>query len=470
MSPTLLLLMLTLVGCRWIEDRMGRRDLPPPAERTAPDDAPNVLLISVDTLRSDHLPFYGYGRATAPALTRLAAEAAVFELVYAASPATDGSHATMFTGLHQSEHGKFSHEQRLDAGALTLAEHLHAQGWRTQGWASTYKFIVRSGLDQGFDQWTNFHKTEKNERSAKITAGVLRLIDDPDPAPWFAFAHYFDVHAPYAAPEPYASAYVAGVAPAAPAETGDYISANRKSASKVRPAHIEALKGMYDGQIRFVDAQLAPVLERLGVGGARPKPAANGRPTLVVITSDHGEAFMEAGYLGHSVYLHEAIVRVPWMVWWPGAVRPIRVPQPAMGVDLLPTVVELVGAPAVESSGLSFASQLRGGAPTVPDNRVLMLQSPQYWAVAQRRPEGLFKLTTRPKDGGAARLLQRVDIDRHDPREQRESHPVVYAELSRALESFPFKDPQGRSVQRTDISAEEREQLEAMGYIEHDDD
>ena len=73
MSPTLLLLLLTLVGCRWVDDRLGRRALPPAAERTAPDDAPNVLLISIDTLRSDHLPFYGYGRATAPALTTRAA-------------------------------------------------------------------------------------------------------------------------------------------------------------------------------------------------------------------------------------------------------------------------------------------------------------------------------------------------------------------------------------------------------------
>lgn len=464
MSPLLMLPLLTLTACAWLGGDREPHAAPPPSTTVAPPDAPNVLLVSIDTLRADHLPVYGYHRSTAPGLTRLAAEGAVFDAVWSASPATDGSHATLFTGLHQSEHGKFSHEQRLDGSAHTLADHLHAAGWRTHGWVSTYKFIVRSGLDQGFITWTNLHKTEKNDRSAKITAGLLQLIDSAEPAPWFAFAHYFDVHAPYAAPEPFRSAYAAGVAPVPPEQTGDYISKNRTATGRVRRAHLDALRAMYDGQIRYVDAQLTPVLDRLGVGKAAPRPAGNGRPTVVVVTSDHGEGFMEAGYLGHSVVLHDGVVRVPWIVWWPGAVPPARVPQPAMGADLMPTLTELVGAGLPVASGQSFAGQLRGGAATVPDDRVLMLQSPQHWAVVQRRGEGMFKLTVRPKDG--ERRLQRIDIDRHDPREQREAYPEVYAALGAALESFPFKDPQGRSVQRTDISDEEREQLRAMGYLD----
>jgi arylsulfatase A-like enzyme len=439
---------------------------PPEPDKVAAREAPNVLLITVDTLRADHLPIYGYHRNTAPQLSRLAAESALFEQAWSASPATDGSHASLFTGLHQSEHGKFGHRVRLADAAVTLAEQFRAEGYRTQGWASSVKFVVGSGFSQGFETWEAFYKVEKNERSALITQRVVQRIDQAGPEPWFAFAHYFDVHAPYAAPEPYASHYAEGEAPVKPAHTADFIQMVQRRKKNLPHAQLMALKAMYDGQILYQDQTLSPLWERLGVGSA-VRPAANGRSTIVVLTSDHGEAFMENDYIGHGIYLHEAITRVPLLVWWPGRVPPgLRISQPTMGVDVFSTTLELAGLPVPPNSGQSFAPQLLQGQVQVSAERPLLLQSAQYWGVVQQTPRGLFKLTERQRRKGVEPLLVRIDEQRHSSLQMRQGYPEVEAQLRAQLEGHKSDEVRGRSVERTDIDAEEEELLKAIGYLD----
>jgi arylsulfatase A-like enzyme len=439
---------------------------PPEPDKVAAAEAPNVLLISVDTLRADHLPAYGYHRNTAPQLSRLAAEAALFEQAWSASPATDGSHASLFTGLHQSEHGKFGHRVKLADAALTLADQFRAQGYRTQGWASSVKFVVGSGFSQGFETWETFFKVPKNERSALVTERVIQRMDQPGTEPWFLFAHYFDAHAPYAAPEPYASHFAEGEAPAEPERTADFIQRVQRRKKDLPHAQVIALQAMYDGQILYQDQSLSPLWERLGVGGAA-RPAANGRSTIVVLTSDHGEAFQENGYLGHGIYLHEAITRVPLLVWWPGHVPAgLRISQPTMGVDVFSTTLELAGLPVPPNSGQSFASQLLQGQVQVSAERPLLLQSPQYWGVVQQGPRGLFKLTKRQHRAGVEPLLVRMDEQRHSSLQLRESYPEIEQQLAAQLRAHQADQVEGRSVERTDIGAEEEELLRAIGYLE----
>ncbi|MDP6933483.1 MAG: sulfatase, partial [Myxococcota bacterium] len=308
---------------------------------SAPPGAPNVLLVSLDTLRADHLASYGYERDTSPTLSRFAAEGAQFEQAYSQTSSTDGSHASLFTGLYLSEHGKFSHRQRLGWRELTLAEHFDDHGYRTFAIATSVKFVEQSGFDQGFDDYDRIQGVTKNKRSA----AALELLDErmaQDEEPWMGFLHLFDVHAPYAAPEPWRSKWQPVSDLVEPEATSRFIRRNHFNEDKVTPPVQKHLEGLYDGQISYLDQYLAQLRQTLEAQSQKP----GARSTLLVLTSDHGEAFMEHDFLGHGEVLYEETVRVPLLVWWPGKVPAgRRIDTPTQGVDVFPTLAELVGIP-----------------------------------------------------------------------------------------------------------------------------
>jgi arylsulfatase A-like enzyme len=314
--------------------------------------APDVLLIVVDTLRADHLGCYGYPRPTSPRLDALAAAGVRFANARAPSSWTGASVASIMTGLYPAVHGLEQSESALADERPTIAEAFRDAGYDTIAFSANPAYVTPvSGLGQGFARFDVLHgkRMPRNARgnvaagdprlltrfeqaTAKdVTDAVLRWLDGRASAlPFFAYVHYFDPHAGYFPPPEYARRF--GVAPDAPLATKD------QQHMLVRPGlpsadEFATLIGLYDGEIAFTDAEIARLLAAL--------PRA--RPTLIVVTSDHGEEFGEHGGLQHGRTLFDEQLKIPLIMAGAGLPAGTVVDEPASLVDLWPTIAALVG-------------------------------------------------------------------------------------------------------------------------------
>jgi len=293
---------------------------------------PSVLLVTIDTLRADHVSAYGYTVRTTPRLDRLASEGVLFEQAYAGITVTGPSHATLMTGRPARAHGVVRNGYRLPPGTETLSGILKDKGWSTAAVVSAYPLSRRFGLAAGFDayddtflaeesslptaQWEGRTLGQPYDRRADGTTrrAAAWLEQRRADEPFFLWVHYFDPHTPYDAP-------AAWRLPAA----GDDGA---------------CLRAAYDAEIRFVDDELGRLLDVLEARG-------RARDTLVVVTSDHGEGLGDHGELEHGPVVYEEAVRVPLVARFPRQLPPgVRRPGPVELMDVTPTVLELAGLPA----------------------------------------------------------------------------------------------------------------------------
>jgi arylsulfatase A-like enzyme len=415
----------------------------------------NLVLVSVDTLRPDHLPSYGYARETSAAIERLAREGVLWENAYATSPATVASHASLFTGRFPHQHLALHYGTPLAEPELTLAEILRQAGWRTFGVATSVRFHAGSGFAQGFERFETLEALPKNARSRAATDRVLELAAQRDGRPFFAFVHYFGPHAPYEPPEPWRSRFQSGPPALAPGGSGAYVNANREPGAPVSPEALAYLEALYDAEILYLDRDLARLLDGLDALGIADD-------TLLVLVSDHGEEFREHGGLSHARTLYEESLRIPLLMRWPG-VLPAgrRVARPAQLVDVLPTVLELLGLAAPPPvAGRSLASDWRTGAGGGPDP-VIGQRGPGQWSVAATLPEGRWKALF--AQGSPAQLY---DLDA-DPREQRD----LGAARPDTVESLAAAGPPAlregfAAPQAVPVPEELVRQLVELGYAE----
>ena len=300
----------------------------------------NVLLITIDTLRADAMSSDG-GPAATPALDRLAASGVRFTFAHAHAVLTLPSHASIFTGLYPYQHGvRENSGYRVAPGAKTIATLLKGAGYATGAFVGAFPVHSRFGLNQGFDTYDDrFGETRAPtefvmpERPAAAVVPLARdWIGKHRGNPWFVWVHLFDPHAPYHPPPPFDQQYAG------------------------RP---------YYGEVAATDAALAPLLDDVGTGE---------RPTLVVVTGDHGEALGDHGEASHGLFAYESTLRVPLIVAEVGAAstgaRAARASGevsdvPVRHVDILPTILDAVGQPApagLAGRTLLPASERRAGA------------------------------------------------------------------------------------------------------------
>ncbi|MEJ2086308.1 MAG: sulfatase, partial [Acidobacteriota bacterium] len=339
---------------------------------------PNVVVVSIDTLRADHLSLYGYDRETSPNLDRWASEnAVVFEKAVAQAPSTLPSHTSMFTGLDAFRHG--ANHDPAPISLETLAEALRRSGYRTLAQTGGGYMHPAYGFDQGFDvyrYWLWGYK-RLDEFGSGLTT-VRGWLDSHGDRPFFLFFHTYEVHAPYRARQPFFERLTGrSAAPdellwmtarPATAEEGfrptrgldyRYGSPDPAASSSRRGSADEAID-LYDSSIAYVDSGLARIFELL----ERPPLADN---TLVVITSDHGESFGEHDLAGHG-YLYDDNLLVPLIVAFPGrqfAGR--RVAKQVRSIDILPTLLDALGLPQVDGiDGQSLVPLLQGAGDSAP--------------------------------------------------------------------------------------------------------
>jgi arylsulfatase A-like enzyme/Flp pilus assembly protein TadD len=297
----------------------------------------NVLLVTIDTLRADHVGAYGSTRGVTPTIDRLAAEGLRVETAYAHVPLTLPSHTALLTGAYPFVNGvRDNGSFRFDGRQPTLASTLKAAGYRTGAFVAAFVLDARFGLNAGFDVYDDKYGSRPAgggvsvlERPAdQVLNAVVSWITNAGDGvdgnrPWFAWAHLYDPHDPYDPPEPF---------------------------------HTRYASDPYSGEIAFADAQLGVALDRLARQGQLTH-------TLVVVAADHGESLGEHGERTHGLFAYDATLRVPLVVWAPPAVRPGVLKAETRIVDVMPTVLDLIGIPASVPSGRSVRPLVGGDAP-----------------------------------------------------------------------------------------------------------
>jgi len=457
------------------------------------DAALNVVLVTLDTVRADHLSLDGYWRDTTPYLQRRAADSLVFEQAYSASNLTLPSHASLFTGRYTTEHGAHFATDRILGQALperfdTLAERLQRAGYATYSVVANYPMLGRShGLDQGFEYLdargprTVGARTEREmlragviarlrERlgrvgaaayrdASEIRAGAVEVLRHAaqDERPFLLFVNFMDTHFPYLPKPPYDARYgkhepyldAAGYR----ALRSGLLAGTRAITEEER----QGLVSRYDGALAYVDAELERVLHTVSDLGLAER-------TLIVVTSDHGEALGDHELVNHGVSLFQDQVHVPLLIEAPGL--PARVDTtPLSQIDLLRTILDLAGVGAdPETHGQDVAGDGTDRSPVVVE------AFPESWIGQLDAERGLRerawiagRLKLLRREDGAVRLFDVIA----DPAEQHDlsAQDPDAAALVRALAAWVAATPQAEG----DAPEVDRRTLDAMrslGYVE----
>ncbi len=294
-----------------------------------------IILISLDTLRADHLGIYGYHRDTSPSIDAFANESVVFDNAVVQSPWTLPSHMSIMTSLYPSFHGLDNKgSQRLADEHTTLAEFLQEGGYQTAAFTGGSWVSGRFGFNRGFDSFDD----QGWYGIASILPKVKKWLDENKQNPFFLFIHCYDIHHPYNPPPPYNSMfhdfiYRGNLIPSAKA----LMNSSKKKLSNEDVRHLIAL---YDGGIRYTDEEIGKFLSYL-------REARLYEQTLIIITSDHGEAFKEHGELLHGQLYYRPNLHVPLIVRIPNyPKKEIRVSELVQSIDLLPTILDIARRPA----------------------------------------------------------------------------------------------------------------------------
>jgi arylsulfatase A-like enzyme len=330
------------------------------------------ILISLDTLRADHLGAYGYARPTSPFLDSLAARGTLFENAVAQLPGTLPSHMSIFTGLYPPEHGVYP-EAALSPLVRTLPEVLRAEGFRTGGHVEGGYVAGRYGFARGFEEWSDespmieragerVKSREAVKRTFRLGLEFLKRARDREAL--FLFLHTYSIHDPYDPPDRYRSLYWPGPPPAgAFPPKGLDLAAFNLGRRALAPRAVEYYEALYDAQINYTDDVLRDFFAGIADLGLADS-------VTVILTSDHGEEFLEHGKLVHEQVYHESL-HVPLLVVRPGQRDGRRVGALVQSIDIAPTLLELGGVPPARRppmSGRSLVPFLEGGgSPTGRD-------------------------------------------------------------------------------------------------------
>jgi arylsulfatase A-like enzyme len=470
-----------------------------PATIVARNNRPNVLLIVLDTVRADHTSVYGYSRRTTPNLEAFAQEGVLFRNAISASDITLSSHASIYTGLYPSWHRAYlvpvGDPPPLDSSFRTMAETLSDSGYSTMailancaylrpifhlnqgfqlydvrtvvnGSTAGGGFYLRDLLRRGLDRFMLTAELDREYRRADdITDDGLRVFGamQSRAAPFFLNLNYMDAHDPYIPPAPYRDLFP-GRNPSFRASRVHQL--HRELALLQRPASLAGdlthIESQYDGAITYVDSQVKRLLEGLKTAGLYDN-------TLVIVTSDHGEALGERSALGHPVSVHQELVHVPLLIKYPkstAAVSGQQVDAYASGVDLLPTVLDVAGIPIPANlQGVSLrtldphADRMVWTA-SFPDNlsRLRRRTDLAQHAVYQKNWK-LIGSTTGQRElydvGNDPKELQNLYGDNTSPAQS----------LNAALNDWMSHVPRMKVLARK-IDPQTRERLRSLGYVQ----
>lgn len=423
-----------------------------------PEEPPNVIVYLVDTLRADHVGVFGGGDLT-PNIDDFAEDATVFRNSVAQAPWTKPSVVSMFTGLGPLAHGVQLLDDRLPQEALTVAEMLHASGYRTAGFSTNWHVRGETGLDQGF---VFFDFKPDEAASDLLNQRVLHWLDGPQKkgkGPFFLYVHALDPHAPYTPPAEYRKRY----APEVRQEAGYDFDLKRVfvSRGKQRREYMAEMRQLYNAEVAFNDHSFGEFLKALRQRGLYEN-------SLIVFVADHGEEFDEHGDFGHARNLYNETLNIPLIVKWPGQRRGQVVESLAQHVDLLPTLLQAAGAPMPQGLPGMDLAQLAASRedPEALTGRQVFSHLNHRGRVGVSVVHAGWKLI-HPLTRDLAASPQLHDRDR-DPRERTSRAadlPVRAGFLGSLIRAEMERSRGGLKAERFRIDPETRKALEALGYL-----
>jgi arylsulfatase A-like enzyme len=444
---------------------LGLAALAPPREagaaarrRSGPSTSlPNVVLITVDTLRSDRLSGYGYRRPTSPAIDRLLDRGARFEQARTVEPLTNPACSSMLTSLYPHEHGATRNGLRMRRRLASLPRELDRQGYLAAAFVGNWTLKDGiSGLGEHFDlfeevftrkRWMGLFAAEAG--APELNAATLAWLDTHAGRrrPVFLWVHYVEPHAPY--------------------------ELHEKLAKRLGVVKGQASKSdRYDTEVAYVDLFVGRLVERIE---ADRRLAGN---TLIVFTSDHGESLGEHAYWGHGRHVYEPGLRIPLVFYWPGRLAPRTVAAPATNLDIAPTVLGILGHPSPRAfRGFDWSGVLAGERQAEGD-RVTVFQAHKGAVLSLQeagpaRRDGLLEVAV---VRGAVKEIAQVNQREHrifdlrrDPRELRNLngsgfHPSPH--LAGAIEDVAGALAAADDAPPVEIDAEDVEKLRSLGYID----
>lgn len=404
------------------------------SDRSRKSSARNVLFITVDTVRADHLPPYGYQRLTAPAITRLAREGVTFHSAFTPVPLTLPAHSSVFTGMQPFHHGvRDNGGFYLDPQRPTLATMLKANGFRTAAFVSAFVLDSRWGLASGFDRYfDNFAVSAADlDAMARVQrpggetwAEARQWLDQHVHEKFFVWLHLFDPHSPYGPPEPYRSQY------------------------SDRP---------YDGEIAYSDSIIGQVIEYLEAKRTLDN-------TLVIFLSDHGEGLGDHGEDEHGLLAYDSTLHVPWIIRLPGRARAGSVvDRPVSLIDVVPTVLALLGVAAPSGlDGVNLAPLITGDSALRRDELYAETYYPRLrfnWSELAAVRNDEYKLIRAPRPE-----LYQYRIDARESDDIASAHPAIVARLDQILNRMVPPHASATPVASA-VDSDAARRLGSLGYI-----
>ncbi|MBI4514366.1 MAG: sulfatase [Deltaproteobacteria bacterium] len=466
--------------------------------RPTPAARPNVILITIDTLRADHLSAYGYARSTSPHLEQLAREGVLFEHAYSAANSTNPSHVSLLTGTSVATHGVQANSNTFSADDIpTLSERLRAAGYATAAVVSVGHLNQGpSGLGRGFDRYFD---TKSEQRAEQSIALARDWIAGQHEQPFFLWLHLFDPHMVYSPPAPYDAQYVNERSPRIDvilgrqradwffqtqtlaggdraflqeqfaAQFADSIGINQLGLTE---AEVEYLKALYDGEVGYTDNQIGTLLDHLRKLGIADN-------TLLVVTADHGEAHGEHGIYCDHATVYEETLHVPLIVRFSARIAGgKRINALVSGLDVAPTILQYTDVPLdITLEGHSLVRVIDGSQPPAAEP----LFAAHANALGGMVRDGAWKLivsTSAERIRRAKNEVQRKRLMKwhpkpvelynleSDPRETADlaqAHPDIVQRLRGIYDARSRHSPSPAPTREVDAAA--RERLKALGYL-----
>jgi arylsulfatase A-like enzyme len=395
----------------------------------------NLLIITLDTTRADHLGVYGFQSISTPNIDWLARDGVMFVQTSTAAPLTLPAHASLYTGRFPFSHGVRDNAGfALDPRETTLAEVLKQRGYDTSAFVSSVVLASSRGLNQGFDSYRDdFASSRRRDepgglrrRADDVTDEALSWLARVGSTRFFAWLHFYDAHAPYQPRSPYRELYA------------------------TRP---------YDAQIAFMDAQVGRILDFLRDGDLLDR-------TIVVVIADHGEGLGEHRETGHGIFVYESVIRVPFIIHTPfEGLRARVVDDVTRSVDVMPTLLDLIDVAAPETvDGRSLIPLMTGEVRSFNLDAYSESMYPLHrfgWSDLRALRAGPFKVIAAPRP-------ELYDLDR-DPFEE---HNVFNTEralgermIDRLREIELSANSSTPAHARTEIDADTAAKLASLGYV-----
>ncbi len=446
-----------------------------------PEKTPlNVVLISIDTLRADHVGTYGYVRPVTPRIDALAADGVVFENVYSTSPWTLPAHVSMLTGLNCVRHRVYAERDRMDPRNPTLAELMRARGYATRAITSGGFVSTVYGFAKGFDE---YHMDQADimdtSQAAKTGYDAAQWIEKNGDRSFFLFLHTYQVHSPYKSPKPYRTMFLRPDARWSRVDINKELGGRAGIFGPLSEPDRDNVIALYDAGVRFTDETLVqPVVDALRKLHLYDR-------TMIIVTSDHGEEFYDHGGWNHSHSVYDELIRVPLVVKMPDSeFRGRRYSSIVRLIDLMPTILDFAGIPFRELSlnGESLRPVLAGKESTdrvflaeLAEN-ILNCQIPRRLAqndgrtkVILNQPfsaENLAFFTVKPPAFPAVELydLARDPGEKKNVVDRPEDTVRARALAQKARETDRLIPGRGEGKQ-SKIDKNLEEQLRALGYI-----